>query len=123
MYGCMAVWRCMALYCCILIAIQCFFLISGGKDPSRQTDRQTPPVYIFFREYQESLVVHRTRDAGHRNERLQLTKSFPEPPERQFQRFERSGGLSGPLRGPTISANPRVAKTETKAVGSTGSTY
>ena len=78
---------------------------------------------LFFREYQESLAFHRTHGAGHRNERLQLTKSFPKPPERQFQRFERSGGLSGPPRGATKSDNPRVAKTETKAAGSTGRAY
>ena len=60
---------------------------------------------------------------GHRNERLQLTESFPEPPERRFQRFERSGGLSGPPRGPTISGNLSVTKPETKVVGSTGRTY
>ena len=46
-----------------------------------------PPLEIF-REYQESLTVHRAYGVGHRNERLQLTESFPEPPERRFQRFE-----------------------------------
>ena len=76
-----------------------------------------------FRDYQESLAVHRTHGVGHRNERLQLTESFPEPPERRFRRFGASGGLSGPPRGPTISDNLRVALTQNKVVGSTGCTY
>ena len=76
-----------------------------------------------FREYQESLTVHRAYGVEHRNERLQLSESFPEPPERRFQRFELPGSLSGACRGPPISDNPRVTKTQTKAVGSTGSTY
>ena len=54
--------------------------------------------------------VHRTHGVGHRNEPLQLTESFPEPPERRFQRFELPGSLSGPLRGPTISDHLRVIK-------------
>ena len=58
-----------------------------------------------------------------RNEHSQLTESVPEPPERRFQRFELPGSLSGACRGATISDNPRVTKTQTKAVGSTGCTH
>ena len=76
-----------------------------------------------FREYQKLLTVHRAHGVGHRNERLQLTESFPEPLERRFRRFELPGGLSGAPRGPTISDNPRVALTQSKVVGSTGRTY
>ena len=78
---------------------------------------------ISCRDRRESLAVHRAHGVGHRNKRSQLTESFPEPPERRFQRFELPGSLSGPLRGITISDNPSVTKTETKAVGSTGRTY
>ena len=45
----------------------------------------------------ESLAVHRAHGMGHRNERLQLTESFPERRERRIRRFERSGGLGGTL--------------------------
>ena len=69
---------------------------------------------LFFREYQESLAIHRTHGAGHRNERLQLTKSFLKPPERQFQRFERSGGLSGPPGGQLKVTTPESPKPKLK---------
>ena len=75
------------------------------------------------RDRRESLTVHRAHGVGRWNERLQLTKSFPEPLERRFRRFELPGVLSGPPRGPPISDNPRVTETQTKVVGSTGSTY
>ena len=45
----------------------------------------------------ESLTVHRAHGVGHRSERLQLTKSFPERRERHIRRFELPGGLGGTL--------------------------
>ena len=45
----------------------------------------------------ESLTVHRAHGVGHRNERLQLTKSFPERREQRIRRFELPGGLGGTL--------------------------
>ena len=45
----------------------------------------------------ESLTVHRAHGVGHRKERLQLTKSFPERRERRIRRFELPGGLGGTL--------------------------
>ena len=45
----------------------------------------------------ESLTVHRAYGVGHRSERLQLTKSFPERRERRIRRFELPGGLGGTL--------------------------
>ena len=52
---------------------------------------------VSCRDRGESLTVHRAHGVGHRSERLQLTKSFPERRERRIRRFELPGGLGGTL--------------------------